>query len=51
MSVFGDYARYYDLYYAGKDYDGECDFLEAAFTRFGRRPQTVRRSPHRVRRW
>lgn len=41
MSVFGRYARYYDVLYAGKDYAGECDFIEAAFARFSDRPQTV----------
>lgn len=39
--VFGDYARYYDVYYAGKDYDGECDFIEKGFARFGRGPRTI----------
>src|SRR5262249_54349768 len=41
MSVFGRYARYYDACYADKDYAAECDFLEAAFARFGRRPATL----------
>jgi len=41
MSVFADYAQYYDIYYAGKDYDGECDFIEAAFARFHKTPHTV----------
>ncbi len=41
MSVFEDYARYYDIYYAGKNYDGECDFIEAGLLRFGQRPKTI----------
>jgi SAM-dependent methyltransferase len=41
MSVFEDYARYYDIYYASKDYDGECDFIEAGLLRFGQRPKTI----------
>lgn len=33
--VFGPaYASFYDLLYADKDYDAECDFIEAAFGRF-----------------
>ena len=40
-TVFEDYAKYYDIYYAGKDYDGECDFIEAGFARFGQKPRTV----------
>lgn len=31
MGVFGEYADYYDLFYREKDYEGECDFLEAVF--------------------
>lgn len=41
MSVFDTYAAYYDALYAGKDYAAECDFIEAVFARFGRRPQTL----------
>jgi len=29
------YAACYDAFYADKDYDAECDLLEAAFARFG----------------
>ena len=29
MSVFGDYARYYDLLYRDKDYGGEVDFIDS----------------------
>jgi len=41
MTVFEKYAHYYDLYYAGKAYDRECDFIEASFVRFGQRPRTI----------
>lgn len=29
-----DYARYYDLFYEGKPYEKECDYLEQVLTRF-----------------
>lgn len=29
MSVFGNYARYYDLLYKDKDYQGEADYLRS----------------------
>lgn len=38
MKQFCDYARYYDLTYRDKDYDGECAFLEQVFERFSTRP-------------
>lgn len=41
MSVFAGYARYYDRFYQGKNYAAECDFIEAAATRFSRCPETV----------
>lgn len=41
MSLFGRYARYYDAFYAAKDYSGECDFVEAAFSRYATRPRTL----------
>lgn len=41
MSVFAGYAQYYDRFYQGKDYAGECDFIEAAAERYSRRPGTV----------
>jgi SAM-dependent methyltransferase len=34
MDVFKDYAKYYDLLYRDKDYEGECDFIEQAFRKF-----------------
>jgi SAM-dependent methyltransferase len=33
MSVFQDYARFYDSLYEGKDYKAECDFLEQVFSK------------------
>jgi predicted TPR repeat methyltransferase len=30
-----DYAEHYDLFYAGKDYESECDILEEIFRRHG----------------
>ena len=41
MTPFGDYARYYDACYAGKDYGAECDFLEAALAAGGKRPEAL----------
>ena len=39
MSVFDTlYASQYDLVYAGKDYSGECDLVEAAVTRSATTP-------------
>jgi SAM-dependent methyltransferase len=39
VSLFGAYARSYDLLYRDKDYGAEVDCLEALFVRFaGRRP-------------
>lgn len=37
MSVFGRYARFYDLLYRDKDYVAETDGLEQLFGRFSRR--------------
>lgn len=39
--VFEEYAKYYDIYYVDKDYDRECDFIEAAYDRFGQKPRTI----------
>lgn len=36
--VFEKYARYYDLLYKEKDYERECDFLEAIFREYGESP-------------
>lgn len=34
--VFNDYGKYYDLIYSDKDYEKECDFIEAAFRKYSR---------------
>ena len=35
MAVFGsDYALAYDALYRDKDYEHECDFLEAIFRKY-----------------
>jgi SAM-dependent methyltransferase len=36
--AFFDYSEIYDVLYQDKDYAGECDFLEALFSRYGRKP-------------
>ena len=36
--VFQDQGGFYDLFYESKDYQGECDFVEAAFNRFATAP-------------
>jgi len=42
MSVFRDYAKYYDIIYADKEYEKECDFLEDIFSRFSKsRPKSI----------
>jgi SAM-dependent methyltransferase len=42
MSVFNSsYAQQYDHFYEGKDYKGECDLVEAAFSRFDVVPHTL----------
>ncbi|MBM3210694.1 class I SAM-dependent methyltransferase [Candidatus Poribacteria bacterium] len=41
MSVFDEYGRYYDVYYAHKDYNAECDFIESAFARFNQSPNSI----------
>ena len=41
-SVYGRFARYYDLIYHGiVDYEGDVDFLEKLFRRFRARPKTI----------
>jgi SAM-dependent methyltransferase len=37
-TLFGDQGGFYDRFYETKNYDGECDFLEAAFRRYGDAP-------------
>ena len=40
MSVFGDYARYYDLLYRDKDYVGEAQFVHQLLQRQGK-PRSI----------
>lgn len=35
------YAKYYDLFNEGKDYEKECDFLEEIFKKFGGEVKTI----------
>lgn len=37
-TIFGDQGGYYDRFYETKDYEGECDFVEAVFRRYGDAP-------------
>lgn len=39
--VFSEYAHFYDLYYANKDYSSEVDFVLNLASKFGLHPQTV----------
>lgn len=41
MSVFGDYARYYNLLYKDKDYGQETDFVLGQLKACGCKPQTL----------
>lgn len=42
MSVFKkDYAEAYDSLYQSKDYEKECDFIEAVFKKFGSNVKTI----------
>lgn len=41
MAVFGDYARYYNLLYKDKDYDGEASFALACIKHCGCNPATL----------
>jgi 2-polyprenyl-3-methyl-5-hydroxy-6-metoxy-1,4-benzoquinol methylase len=36
MNVFVNYAKYYDLLYKDKDYEGECDFIEQTFQKYSK---------------
>ncbi len=40
-AVFADYARYYDLLYRDKDYEGEVNYLEGLLRRFLPEAKTV----------
>jgi len=40
--VFSKYAEYYDIIYADKDYEKECDFLEEIFRKYSRfKPKVI----------
>lgn len=41
MGRFGDYALYYNLLYADKDYGRECQFVLALLEKYGVRPQSL----------
>jgi 2-polyprenyl-3-methyl-5-hydroxy-6-metoxy-1,4-benzoquinol methylase len=42
MTVFGsDYSLTYDALYYDKDYESECDFLEAIFRKYSKRVKTI----------
>jgi len=41
MTVFADYARYYNLLYRDKDYAGETDFILASLQKGGCIPRTL----------
>lgn len=39
--VFGEYARYYDLLYADKDYPGEADYVLRRINQYGLDPRSI----------
>lgn len=41
MDVFQDYAKYYDLLYADKDYQGEANFVSSLLKSYGNHPKTL----------
>jgi SAM-dependent methyltransferase len=41
MSVFGNYARYYDLLYKEKDYAGETSYIHDLLQQFGKNPKSI----------
>lgn len=41
MTVFGDYARYYNVLYQDKDYAGETDFVLSCLKRYSSLPRTL----------
>lgn len=41
MTVFGDYARYYNLLYADKPYAKEVDFVLSCLSQAGAKPRTL----------
>ncbi|MDH4226853.1 MAG: class I SAM-dependent methyltransferase [Deltaproteobacteria bacterium] len=38
MTVFGEYAGFYDALYREKDYEAECDFLDKIFSAYSKAP-------------
>lgn len=41
-SIFRSYGKYYDVIYADKDYEKECDFLEEIFRKYSKfTPKTI----------
>lgn len=41
MKVFGNYAKYYDLFYKDKDYVLEADYVDHLIRRFGNRTESI----------
>lgn len=41
MTVFNDYAKYYDLLYQDKDYDSEINYVEKLIRRFAPETKTI----------
>lgn len=41
MTVFGNYAHYYDLLYRDKDYVGEAQFVHQLLQRHGAKPRSI----------
>jgi SAM-dependent methyltransferase len=41
MSVFANYARYYDLLYKDKDYACEADYVHGLLHRYGNNPKSI----------
>jgi len=42
VQIFSSYGKYYDIIYADKEYEKECDFLEEAFKKYARTlPRTI----------
>jgi len=41
MTVFANYARYYDLLYKDKDYKVEVDFIDGLLKKFGNAPTSI----------
>jgi len=39
--IFASYGKYYDILYADKNYEKECDFLEEIFRKYSKTPSKV----------